>query len=158
MTDRIFEQLAQSYCRLLVSLDWSDQVMVCGIQEGLRKFLSNAYMTLLPGRQKYYKTQWVSERALTKLKARERGSLVFEHIVPKEKFIQVPCKELAMAGTLTADIVRALLLKYWQLATITKDEDRRLPRDMPETWDATRVFARYESVGIVLVRNPYFPI
>jgi hypothetical protein len=45
---------------------------------------------------------------------------------------------------------------YWHVATITKEEDARLPRDMPDDWDGKNVFARYEAVGIKLQNNSYY--
>lgn len=82
--------------------------------------------------------------------------LVFEHAVPKRRFIQQPCEDRARDGRLEVGFVLALLRQYWVLATVTKEEDRRLSRStMPEPWDGRDVLARYNRAGISLVTNPF---
>jgi hypothetical protein len=38
------KQIAQSYFKLLLSLDWEDDILITGLREGLTKFLSNAFL------------------------------------------------------------------------------------------------------------------
>ena len=64
-------QLAQSYHRLLTSIDWTDAALIAGIREGFNKFFSNAHLSLYRGRNKYHKTHFVSASALAQLERRE---------------------------------------------------------------------------------------
>lgn len=151
-------QLAEAYCKLLSGIDWSDALLVAGLREGLNKFLSNAFLSLFPGIHKYHRTHLISLAALTQVEARDFSDLVYEHVVPKRPYIQKPCEELAERGELTVEFAHTVLEKYWRVATITKAEDLRLHRNaMPDGWDGENVLARYQSVGIVLQPNPYYP-
>ena len=151
-------QLAQTYYKLLTSIDWSDPVLVGGLREGLNKFLSNAHLASFPRLNKYYKTHFVSVPALQQLQDKQMGGLVFEHLVPKRRYIQEPCEERAIAGEVSVEFIQERLDKYWVLATVTAAEDSLLLRlDMPNEWDEVEVQARYRQAGIVLHPNPYFP-
>jgi hypothetical protein len=151
-------RLADAYCKFLAGIDWNDDLVVAGSREGRNKFLSNAFLSLFPGVHKYHRTHLVSRMALEQLAAKNHRELVYEHLIPKSRYIQGPCEELAERGELTAEFVRSLLERFWRLATITKDEDLRLRRfAMPENWDGTNVFARYEAAGIELQPNPFYP-
>lgn len=149
------QKLARAYYKLLTSLDWQDDILIAGLSEGLNKFLSNAYLNCFRGK-KYHKTHFVSQKALDKLQRNDCKELVFEHIVPKRKYLQSLCEERAKQGSLTIDYIEDLLKKYWHLATITKEEDASLAKNMPDEWDEKDIFARYNDVDIVLVENPYF--
>ncbi|MBQ7166900.1 MAG: hypothetical protein IJR93_08165 [Treponema sp.] len=92
---------------------------------------------------------------------RDKTGLVFEHIVPKTKYIQEPCVQAAVNGqfaggeTFSEEAVLQLLNRYWQIALITKEEydamtDLVLRNKMPGGWDGTDVFARYKAAGIAL--------
>lgn len=152
------KRLADAYYKLLSLVDWQDNLLVAGLKEGLNKFLSNAFISLYPGIHKYHRTHFVSHAALTRLCAGEYHGLIYEHLVPKSRYIQQPCQELAKAGKLMVQDVEALLGRYWRLATVTELEDQSLQRtNTPDTWDGTNVLARYEAVGIELIPNPYFP-
>lgn len=151
-------RLADAYCKFLTAIDWADELVVAGSREGRNKFLSNAFLSLFRGVHKYHRTHLVSESALRQLAARNYHELVYEHLIPKSRYIQSPCEELAARGDLKAEFVRSLLEKFWRLATITKSEDARLRRlEMPDDWDGTNVMARYEAASIVLRPNPYYP-
>lgn len=155
--ERANKRLARAYYKLLTSIDWSDQVLVSGLREGLNKFLSNAHIAAFPGKNKYYKTHYVSPPALDQLRDRNIKGLVWEHLVPKTQYIQSSCENLAREGRLTIEFIEERLQKYWFLATITASEDAMLPRfDMPPGWDQVDVQARYNHAGIVLQPNPYF--
>lgn len=151
------EVLARAYFKLLTSIEWQDRVLVSGLREGLNKFLSNAHLASFPGQNKYHKTHLVSLAALDQMERGVYRGLVFEHLVPKRKYIQAPCEDHARAGELTVDFIVERLQSFWFLATITADEDRLLARvDMPDDWDGVDVRARYEEVGVTLVANPFF--
>ena len=151
------EKLACAYFKLLSSIDWEDPVLISGLREGLNKFLSNAHLASFRGHNKYYKTHFVSQRALHQLESKIRRGLVCEHLVPKVLYIQEPCERQARDRTLTLDVIRNRLHKFWHLATVTVEEDRLLDRvHMPEGWDGENVLARYEAVGLVLIPNPFF--
>lgn len=151
------DMLAAAYFKLLTGIDWSDRVLVAGLREGLNKFLSNAHLAAYRGANKYHKTHYVSLLALERLGRRQYSGLVWEHLVPKARYIQEPCELRARQGTLSVEVIQALLVKYWLLATVTKEEDSLLRRrEMPGDWDRERTHARYAEAGIVLVSNPYF--
>lgn len=149
--------IAKSYHKLLVSIDWNDELFVAGIREGLNKFLSNAYLHIYRDKNKYFTTHYISNNALNFIINGKFNGLVFEHIVPKNKYIQEPCVELARQNKLNLQFIENKLNMYWKLATITKEEDDKLPRfSMPDAWDSEDIFARYRNNGIELIDNPYF--
>jgi hypothetical protein len=153
------ERLSHSYHSLLVSIDWTDELIVKGLREGLNKFLSNAFASMFPGLHKYHRTHLVSQNALAQLRIRDYENLIYEHLVPKSYYIQQPSEQLAMQGKLTVYDIHELLKKYWKIATITVAEDALLHRRrMPPNWDEIDPLARYRAVGIELELNPYFPI
>lgn len=149
--------LADAYYKLLKGIDWKNDLIVKGHKEGLNKFLSNAFGNLYSGVNKYHKTRLISAAALQQIEANNYQELVFEHLVPKEKYIQNPCEQSAKEGNLTIAFIIQLLKKYWHVATITKAENALLkPIKMPDDWDGKNIFARYEAVGIELQENPKF--
>jgi hypothetical protein len=151
-----YSQLAVAYHKLLTRLDWEDEVLISGIREGLNKFLSNAHLHVFRGKNKYHKTHLVSEQALAQMEARDYSGLVFEHMVPKDRF-QKDCEERAKSGTLTIEFVEDQLKQFWHLATITKEEEARLTRNsMPDNWDGKDPRARYMHACITLKDNPFF--
>lgn len=152
MNSAIYEkELARAYYKLLTTLDWKDEILIEGLREGLNKFLSNAFK----GR-KHLKSHFVSRSALEQLQCNDFTELVFEHLIPKSKYIQKPCEEKAIQGTLTVEYIEDLLQKFWYFAIITKKEDSLLTRfRMPEDWDENDIFARYKVAGIELVKNPF---
>jgi hypothetical protein len=155
-TDPI-DRLARAYFKVLSATDWAEPLVVAGLREGLNKFLSNAHLALYFGENKYHKTHFVSLGALDQLERRIHKDLVWEHLVPKAVYLQRPCERRAAEQTLTVEFIADLLRKYWQLATVTKIEERLLERRrMPATWDTENLRARYEAVGIQLVPNPFF--
>jgi hypothetical protein len=150
------KKLAAAYHKLLVSIDWEDELLVAGISEGLSKFLSNAYLSLYKGNKKHFTSHYFSGNAIKKVENNDFSELVFEHIVPKDKFIQKICKEKAKDGTLTIDFIENLLERYWKIATITKAEDKTLiSRNMPKDWDGTDILARYNLAKVKLIENPF---
>jgi len=85
----------------------------------------------------------------------EKGStagLVYEHMVPKSRYIQKPCEERAKKKALSEDYVLDLLNRYWKIAIVTKEEDAELTRTkMPDDWDAEDIRLRYTYADIELV-------
>lgn len=151
------DTLARAYFKVLRAVDWNDPLVVGGLREGLNKFLSNAHLAYFRGKNKYHKTHWISQAALIQIQSNSFTKLVFEHIVPKNVYIQSPCETRARNGTLTLDFILETLKQHWQLATVTADEDKKLARRvMPVGWDGKDMLARYRDVGVTLLPNPYF--
>jgi hypothetical protein len=151
------KKLAEAYYKLLTAIDWNDEILVKGLREGLNKFLSNAFASQFPKKHKHHKTHKISRAAKKQLDAKKYVGLRYEHLVPKQKYIQGPCEELAKRGELTVEYIVQLLDKYWFVATITKEEDDRLRRTSMHTgWDEENIFDRYEFAGIELLDNTYF--
>jgi hypothetical protein len=148
MDDETRAKVSKSYFKLLCGIDWSDDVLVRGIREGLNKFLSNATEGT-----KYDKADYESPEARRKIEAGDRSGLIYEHMVPKQLYIQAACVEHAKAGALTEAFIDDLLKRYWKTAIVTRGEAARLyARRMPDDWDGTDVHARYIKAGIDLVR------
>ena len=150
--------LACEYHKLLTCIDWQDAVLIAGIREGLTKFLSNTFLHILQGRgrAKHRCSQLASIAAVEQLKKGDYKRLRFEHIVPKTKYIQEPCERKAQGKELSEKYVLDLIHKYWVIASVTEDEDRKLPKKMPDEWDTSDVLARYRQCDIRLIRNPLF--
>lgn len=158
MRTRFDEPVVRSYWSLLTSIEWSNDLLVRGLREGLNKFLSNAWLSVVPGSNKYHKTHLISAAALDTLHRRTSVGLCFEHIVPKQKYIQQPCIDRAKTGTLTLEFVRERFQQYWALATVTAGEDALLRRvSMPDDWDNEDLLARYREADLDLHENPFFP-
>jgi hypothetical protein len=145
------KDIANAYTEILMTLDLTNPVIFKGLKEGLNKFLSNAYLSSKQG-NKYEKGHYYSQEAYRKIKAREFTDLVFEHMVPKHKYIQKPCVEKAIKKELKENDVYDLLERYWKIAIITKEEDKKLVgRSMPKGWDGEDIFLRYKLAGIQLI-------
>jgi len=92
-------------------------------------------------------------------KGNPNGRLVFEHMVPKEKYIQRPCESIIRDNSLTIDQkavkVYQLLDSYWYIASITAEEDKSIihKRTMPLGWNGVSIFDRYKEVNIEVHRN-----
>jgi hypothetical protein len=148
--------MAERYALLLNSIPWHDEYYVEAMQEGLNKFLSNLHLYLYGRRNKYHKTHFISLAALSKIQSDDYKGLVFEHMVPKDAYIQKPCEVLAQQATINVELILDLLDRYWSIATITAEEDQKINKnEMPDGWDGSNVFYRYEQAGIMLIRIPY---
>lgn len=147
-------EMANAYANLLNALyPYLDQKsFFAGIKEGLNKFLSNYSIKAQIG-DKYRQGHFYSELAVNKLMSKERGGLIYEHMVPKEEYINSVCiKGLLEKKRITPDFIENLLEKYWKIAIITQDEDTKLPKmKMPQNWDGVDIFARYKEAGINLI-------
>jgi hypothetical protein len=150
VNDELRARLSNSYFKLLSGIDWNDELLVAGIREGLNKFLSNAMLSA-GKRNKHLMADFVSQAAQEKIDSGDRRNLVFEHMVPKQRYIQEPCVSRAKVGTLSKEFIDELLQKYWHIAIITRAESVRLhPTRMPTDWDEVSVHARYVAAQIDL--------
>lgn len=159
--ERIMRTLADKYYYFLTVLPFEDELYMQGMVEPRRKFLANLHITLIrqslpPACSDWrYSTDHVSEMALHLL---QRGTwnkdeLIYEHMVPKTRYIKEPCEAAARRGVLTPDYVYDLLVRYLWTATIHASENERLAQrtKMPPNWDEIDVFARYKAKGIILI-------
>lgn len=162
-TEEAIKIMAKSYYELLIALkpvfEKNEKVKI-GLREGLTKFLSNLYINLRSENGKY-DTDYYSEEAWNH--KNDGTALIYEHIVPKSKYIQEPCEEACMNGKFkdgtkfSEEAILHILEKYWKVATITAEEDESLnslglSRKMPEGWQLnSNPFLRYEKAGIILV-------
>jgi hypothetical protein len=145
------KQIAKSYFKLLSSLDWEDDILITGLREGLTKFLSNAFLKS-NGVNKYYQGDFYTHSALDLIEKGITSGLVYEHMVPKSRYIQKPCEERAQKKSLNEDYVIELLNRYWKIAIVTKEEDKKLTRTkMPDDWDEADIRIRYKNARIDLV-------
>ena len=166
--DELCEKLALAYAAFLKALyaapvpqdTLAQELYQCGTRHADCRghFLSNAYLSLY---DKFYTgAEWTFHSAASRKKG---ATLRFEHIVPKQKYIQSECEKAAQDGQPPdAGMISALLKKYWYVAVITAEEERRLARSsMPEGWDREDIFARYrapkEGSEILLYRSDGSP-
>ena len=153
----IYKMMAKKYFRLLKWLyELKDKDIEKGLQEGKGKFLSNLYLSRF--RNKCTACEYITPKAqkLYENKGNVKG-LVFEHIVPKKKYIQGVCEEQARQGTLQEGNIEELLRKYFHCALVTSEEDARLLKNkMPTDWDGKDIFARYKKAGIKWNSNPFY--
>lgn len=147
--------LANKYTKLLTSIDLNDELLIAGISEGLNKFLSNIYLKIshLP---KYYTGDYYTKDAINKLSNRDFNSLILEHMIPKQEYIQNICideekKQRIINKHIDESFIKRILNKYWWIAIITKDENYKLMKNtMPKDWDFSDIFLRYNSADIEL--------
>lgn len=161
----VVNELSSVYFKFLKSIEWDDALFLKGIREGRNKFLSNAYLNLCKG--KHSIVNYYSLEADTIIKQYQgrlpKGKLIFEHMVPKEKYIQTPCEEIIKSSSTDNQKlkeIRNLIDRYWYLASITVEQDKCLQykKTMPENWDKENIFARYENAGIRIISNPIWNI
>ena len=144
---------AEAYYKFLMSIDWDDELFVEGIKEGKTKFLSNMMVNSKKGVRHLY-GDYYTPASLEKVKNKDYKGLVFEHIVPKTKYILKPCEERSKNGTLTIDFIEDLLNRYYKIAVVTVEEDKKLNRNsMPKDWDGINIFSRYEEAQIELIES-----
>jgi len=149
------EPLIKAYYKLLNSIDWDDEILVAGLREGLTKFPSNAFLSMHK-KSKYLCGNYYSLLALEQVKSKQFSGLIFEHMVPKSKYIQKPCEEAAKKGSLNENYMTELFQRYWKIAVITKEENSLLHgTKMPKNWDGNDYLARYKESGIKLLKSPF---
>ena len=158
--EETLDLMAKAYHDLLVEVGpllQSNKYIESGLKEGLNKFLSNVWISC-NGKER---TDYISKDAemIRKKEGQESHpkGLVYEHMVPKNEYIQKVCLSAAKEGKCLSIVqIRRLLQKYWVTATITEREHEKLrecgfARKMPEPWDETDVFARYAAAKISLI-------
>jgi hypothetical protein len=136
---------------------FSNPDVYIGIKEGLNKFLSNVCISLY-GKYTLNSVDFISDKALKQIQINQFNNLVYEHMIPKDLYIQKPCLQLAQSENLTFEYIYNILNQYWYIALITKYEDNilnalHLRRKMPDDWDNKNIFARYEKANISLISN-----
>ena len=90
-------------------------------------------------------------------KGLKRKEVTHEHVIPHS----IVMNKLLSLDSLTNENIMSILQKYYVICAVTKEEDKRLnaaglKSKMPDGWDETNdnVFARYESVGILICELP----
>jgi len=158
--DEIISKLADVYFEFLNSINWDNQLLLNGLKEGKNKFLSNVYLHLCRGKHSIVNYHSISALEIYNNSSGNltKGLLVFEHMIPKEKYIQKPCEEIIqmeISPELKREKIHDLLDRYWHIASITTQEDKSLKhkKTMPENWDGLNIFARYETINIVTIKN-----
>ncbi|MBO7747913.1 hypothetical protein I8J29_27350 [Paenibacillus sp. MWE-103] len=156
--EEIIEELSEKYYYFLGSLRFNDHPYMKGIGEGKRKFLANLHIYLatrgLSSKNKLYSTDFISLAAYDKLRNKNLKGLQYEHIVPKSNYIHQVCEEKAKDSTITIEFIRDLLNRYLWTATVTEEEHSILEQStMPRSWDKISIRARYDSVGIKLIKH-----
>ena len=162
-TDEAIEIMAKAYYDLLSALKPAiakNPNVEIGLREGMSKFLSNLYIRLRCENGKY-DTDYYSEDAWNH---KDDGTkLIFEHIVPKSKYIQEPCEEACKKGNFSdgtkfsEEAILKILKERWRIATITEEEDELLTSKgysskMPDEWKINKdPFLRYKKAGIKLL-------
>lgn len=153
------KRMAEAYYSLLTvnsELLILNEDVFGGIKEGFSKFLSNLCINLR-GKYKFQSAEYVSPKALELVKQGNTRDLIYEHMVPKEKYIQGPCLEAVKTRRpLSLAQIHELLDKYWHIALITTEEDKilnslKLRKHMPENWDNIDILARYKKANIHLI-------
>ena len=80
-------ELAEAYHTLLTNRELSDPLIAAGLKEGRGKFLSNAYLSLGRGINKYHCTHYATPAAIHKLDANvPKTGLMFEHQLRLERW------------------------------------------------------------------------
>lgn len=151
--DVILRNLSAKYYKFLSTIDWDDEEYVDTLKECRGTYLTFAFLTLLNSRGGYKKyrntSNYISENAYEMLKDKKTKGLRFEHMIPKQKYIQDELESLAKSKQLGEEKVYSLLNKYWYIATITVEEDRALNKaSMPDEWDGLDHMSRYTQAGL----------
>ncbi|PJZ58288.1 hypothetical protein [Leptospira barantonii] len=152
-------KISAVYAKLLNGIDWQDPLLCKGLREGRNKFLSNAWLSLFPDPNKYHNTHFASVEAHRQLKGKKYSGLVFEHVVPKHYFqsrLECEAEEAAKNGkSISIARIEKILRKNWILATVTKDEDKKLLK-LPVDWDLDEKnkFIRYANLKLEV--NSFF--
>ena len=155
------KRMAEAYYSLLTvnsELLILNEDVFYGIKEGLNKFLSILCINLR-GKYKVQSVEYISPKALELINQGNTKDLIYEHMIPKENYIQGPCLEaIKKRSPLSLNQIHELLDKYWHIALITIDEDKilnslKLRKHMPENWDNEDILARYKMANINLINT-----
>lgn len=94
--EQVISDLADIYFEFLNSIKWDNQLLLNGLKEGKNKFLSNVYLHLCQGKHSI-----VNYHSIDAIEIYQKSPgnltkelLVFEHMIPKERYIQKPCEEI----------------------------------------------------------------
>ena len=121
-------------------------------QDMVRRSLSKIGLGI--GNKKIRFAQKISEKAYSFYKSNPNAHFCNEHMVPKAMYIIEPLINKALNNKgLSKQDVYDIVEKYWFIAFITDDENKRLPTrtKMPNGWNGQDVFARYCNTGIKLL-------
>ncbi len=119
-----------------------------GLKEGLRKFLSNVHISIVKDK---HITDYYSEKAYDQLSIGNDDNLIYEHTVPKRRYQSEIVNAFMSDRPMSEDEIRGKLERCWFLASITKDEDKKLPSNMPKGWkEGDDPLARYREAHIVV--------
>ena len=162
--EMLLTRMADAYYKLLaavVPLLKKNGDIEDGIREGLNKFLSNLCISLVGKLE----TDFYSENALEKLRKGDRDHLIYEHMVPKNVYQDKIVDDFKAGKIKNAGDIKAVLEKYWYIATITSSEDKQLypRRSMTKGRDKQNIFVRYAKIRDRLVpraecRSADFPV
>lgn len=95
--EQLISRLAKAYFNVLQAIDVNNNDISCGIKEGLNKFLSNLAIHM-QGKYKITSANYISNNALSQIQHGNISNLVYEHMVPKQRYIQMPCITQTMQG------------------------------------------------------------
>lgn len=120
-------------------------------QDMIRRSLTKIGLGNGSGKIKF--AQKISKEAFEQYKNNPDAKFYNEHIVPKTMHILDPLIDRAKTNNVAPKEVEKLVDKYWFIAFITEDENKRLPTrtKMPNGWNGQDVFARYCNTGIKLL-------
>lgn len=140
--DELCEKLGNAYVKFLCALNdlesEGDDVLTAGINHPDCKnhFLSNAYLSMFDKFELSKPWIYHSTVAGKQIKAKNKNwkkDLSFEHIIPKQEYLQSVCENLVKEkGKAALEEVIELIKKYWKIAIITSEENKHLlVRKMP---------------------------
>ena len=103
---------------------------------------------------KYSMADYITPKAKEAMATRDKSvKLIYDHMVPKNLYIK-DIVDATLSDNLTQQLISNLLTKYYYICTVTAEEDKKLPSmKMPEGWDQTNPFYRYENAGIKFIPN-----
>lgn len=106
-------------------------------------------------RWKHNMSDFITPEARKLIESGEKlgGRLIFEHLVPKNIYIE-KFKNVIGTKDLTKEFVYEIFDKYYYTCTVTVEEDAILDKiSMPKDWDCENSFYRYEKAGIIFEEN-----
>lgn len=102
---------------------------------------------------KHSMSDFITPAAKELLVSKKKSNLVYEHMVPKNLYINEIINS-ALLGNLKFDDVHNALTRYYYVCTVTDLEDALLPSTkMDLEWDGINPFYRYQMAGIEFLPN-----
>ena len=146
------------YCEVaaqLISREDKDSPAVKSIIRYVVREATNT-SSKLPGYDNKLGAQLMSLAAYEQMRNGNFSNLIGEHVVP----VSVILKLLDKFPSPNADKVAEIVGHYSKKAVITTHEDKSLrlaglTNRMPDNWDGKKINARYEVLGIELVKSKY---